>query len=84
MLVTGDFYYCATCEGVRGEDDVEISSRVSRPGAYGCGLPGCDSCYMDRLSPVAFCPEDGAIMSLIDDDEVDPSIFDHLLVKSGG
>ena len=82
--MTGDFYYCEACDEVRGEDDTEISTRVSRPGAWGCGLPGCDSCHMDRPSPVAFCPEDGAIMTLIDDEDVDPGIFDYLLVKSGG
>jgi hypothetical protein len=79
--MTGDFYYCPTCEGVRGEDDAEISTRVSRPSSWGCGNPDCEACFEDRPTPVAFCPVDGVMMTLIPDDEVDPSIFDYLVTS---
>ena len=63
-----NFYRCTTCEQVYEEFDCQIETRVSRPGAWGCGDSDCDSCYEDRLTPVAFCPVDGSEMKPVRED----------------
>ena len=74
-----EYYYCETCESALGEGDVAISTRVARPGAWGCGNPDCDQCCEDRPSPVAFCLLDGTTVAAIPDDDIDPSIFDYVM-----
>ena len=73
-----NYYYCETCSEMLDSDDIVNEWRVSRAGAWGCGNPLCDSCYTDRAIPLALCVGCGSIVEVIEDDDIDSSIFDYV------
>ena len=73
-----NYYYCPTCCVVVPGDAVVAETRIARYGAWGCGVPSCDSCYEDRRVPAFFSIECGHQLQAIDDSDVDPEIFDYV------